>query len=274
MKILLCTDGSRNGLSAVHLGGKIAARLEAEVTLLCIVESKRRDPDRSLKQAIQAMQKSGALFTPIGRRGRLVEEMRAQILQVEHDLVIVGYHARSFLEKMLWGSLAARSAHESPVSVLIVRERRDTINGVLIGVSGGGFTEECLAWGGRIAAAFGARVTLLHVSPAPPLMYAGLEEVAETLTEFLQTDTPDAQALRQAVAHLTEMGVQTDVKLARGLPERELLRVAQDQDVDLLVIGSSWAAQPLQRLLLRNITEKVLLNTERPVLVVRPSGKR
>jgi nucleotide-binding universal stress UspA family protein len=273
MKILVCTDGSRNGLSAVHLGGVISARLEAEVTLLCAVENRRRDPERSLERAIQVMQKTGAAFTPVGRRGRLVEEMLAQMLQVEYDLVIVGYYARGFLEKILWGSLAARIVHELPVSVLIVRDRRDTINRVLIGISGGGFTEECTDWGGRIAAAFGARVTLLHVSPAPPLMYAGLEEVTETLAEFLQADTFHAQALREAVARLTGMGVGAEVELAHGLAERELLRVAQDQDVDLLVIGSAWAVQPMQRLLLRNITEKVLLNTRRPVLVVRPSGR-
>jgi nucleotide-binding universal stress UspA family protein len=261
MKILLCTDGSRNGLSAVHLGGVISARLEAKVTLLCAVENKRRDPQRSLERAIQVMQKTGAAFTPVGRRGRLVEEMLAQMLQVEYDLVIVGYYARGFWEKILWGSLAARITHELPVSVLIVRDRRDTINRVLIGISGGGFTEECTDWGGRI------------VRPAPPLMYTGLEEVTETLAEFLQADTFHAQALREAVARLTGMRVEAEVELTHGLAERELLRVAQDQDVDLLVIGSAWAVQPMQRLLLRNITEKVLLNTRRPVLVVRPGAE-
>jgi nucleotide-binding universal stress UspA family protein len=273
MKILLCTDGSRNGLSAVHLGGAIAAQLGAEVTLLCVVENKRRDPEKSLKRTIRVMEESGATFTSVGRRGRLVEDMLAQMLAVEYDLVVVGYYTRSFLEKMLWGSWAARIVHELPVSVLIVRDRHDTINHVLIGISGGGFTEECSDWGGSIAVAFDARVTLLHVRPAPPLMYAGLEEVVETLPEFLQANTPDAHALRQAVARLTEMGVQTDLELTHGLPERELLRMAQEQDVDLLVIGSAWAVQPMQRALLRNITEKVLLNTRRPVLVVRPSGK-
>jgi nucleotide-binding universal stress UspA family protein len=270
MKILLCTDGSRSGLSAVRLGGTVAARLEAEVTLLCVVESKRRDPIRSLERATRVMEKSGATFTPFGRRGRLLEEMLGEMLHIEYDLVIVGYYARSFLQKMLLGSLAARIANELPVSVLIVRGQRDWINHVLIGISGGGFTEECSKWGGRIAAAFEARATLLHVSAAPPLMYTGLEEVVETLTEFLQTDTPDADAIRQAVAFLTEMGVQANVELTRGLPERELLRVAHQRDVDLLVIGSAWAAQPVRRIFLRNITEKVLLNTQRPVLVVRP----
>lgn len=272
MRILLCTDGSRNGLSAVHLGGAIAAQMKAEITLLCITASERRDPNSAVERAVDVLEKSGVDFEAIGYRGKLVEQMLAQMAKKDYDLAVVGYDARSFLEKALWGSLAARIAHELPVSVLVVRGRRDWINHVLIGISGSGFTDECVEWGGRIALAFGAPVTLLHVSPAPPLMYAGLEEVVETLPEFLRTHTPEAQAVRQASAYLTKLGVQTDVELAYGLPERELLRIAQNRDVDVLVVGSTWAAQPVQRLFSRNISEQILLNTQRPVLVVRPSS--
>lgn len=274
MDILLCTDGSRQGLRAVRLGAAVAAQLKADATLLCVVASKRHaDLDDWVGQATDIVEEAGVRFNVIGRRGQLVEEMLAQMLETEFDLVVVGYHARSFLEKAIMGSLAARIAHEVRASVLIVRGKRDWIKHILIGVSGGGFTHDCAEWGGRIAAAFGARVTLLHASQAPPLMYTGFEEVTETLAEFLQTDTLESQALKQAVSDLTSFGVQTHVELVHGLPERELLRLAQDRDVDLLVIGSAWAAQPMPRLFLRNITEQVLLNTQRPVLVVRPASR-
>lgn len=271
MKILLCTDGSRNGLRAVRLGGALAAGLQAEVTLLCVIESKKRNLEHSLERAVKTMRTYGVTFTPIGRRGRLIEDMLTQMLPVEYDLVVVGYYARSFLEKVLWGSLAARIAHELPASVLIVRGRRDAIERVLVGISGGGFTVECTEWAGRVATAAGAHVTLFHVSPTPPLMYAGLEEVVQNLTEFLQTDTPGARSIKQAVALLEDMDIQSDVELAHGLPERELLRVVQEKDIDLLVIGSSWAVQPMRRIFLRNVTEQILLKTRRPVLVVRPA---
>jgi nucleotide-binding universal stress UspA family protein len=83
----------------------------------------------------------------------------------------------------------------------------------------------------------------------------------------------ESHAVRRAVLNLTALNVLTDVRLVHGLPERELLRLAQDRDVDMLVIGSAWAAQPMPRLFLRNITEQVLLNTQRPVLVVRPANR-
>lgn len=270
MKILLCTDGSRDALKAVHLGGAIAERLGADVTLLCSVESRRVSLERSMEQVNRVMQKAVGEFELIGRRGQMTEQMLAQMLQQDYDLVIVGYHSRSFLEKAIWGSLAARIAHELPLSVLIVRGRRDWISHVLVGISGRGFTNECVDWGGRIAVAFGGCVTLLHASATPPLMYGGLEEVVETLSEFLETDTAEAQALKRAVAQLGDLGVETDVELTHGLAERELLRVAQNRDVDLLVIGSSWAAEPVHRFFVRNVTEQILLNTVRPVLVVRP----
>jgi nucleotide-binding universal stress UspA family protein len=273
MKVLLCTDGSRNGLSAVKLGAIVAAWSQAETTLLCVVDksASEQEATRLLRLANNTAQKTGAsVATYIGHRGELVDEMLTQMLQVEYDFVTVGYEARSFLEKMIWGSTASRIADELPVSVLIIREPRDWIDHILIGISGGGFTTACTGWGGQVAAAFDAQVTLLHVGATPPLMYAGLEEVIESLDELLGTDTAEAQAIREATACLDELGIRTQVELVHGLPERELLRVAQEQEVDLLVVGSAWAAQRVRRIFFRNVTEKILLNTQRPVLVIRP----
>jgi nucleotide-binding universal stress UspA family protein len=271
MRFLIGTDGSSDGLGAVNLGGKMAARMDAEVVLLCATNATRNVLDKALGRAAEAIEETGISFTDVARRGHLIDELLAQMLAVDYDLVIVGYQTRGRLDRMLWGSLAARIVHELPTSVLIVRDWREAINHILIGISGGGFTAECANWGGRIAAAFNARVTVLHASQAPALMYAGLEEVAESLQEFLQTDTLEARALRGAIDRLNALGVKVDVELIHGLPEREILRLTQSKDIDLLVVGSSWAANPMHRTLLKNVAEKVLLRTRRPVLVVRPA---
>ena len=270
MDFLVATDGSADGFSAVHLGARMAQRMNAQVTLLCATSGKRYELASSMNAATDVMRSHGVVFSSVARHGDLVEEILGQMLDTEYDLVIVGYETRGFLEKMIWGSWATRIAHEVPTSVLIIRDRRDMINHVLVGISGGGFTEACVAWAGHIATAFDAQVTLVHTSQMPALMYGGLEEVRETLTEFLQTDTAEAHAMKQAVARLDDIGARTEVKLVYGLPERELLRLMQDLDIDLLVIGSWWAAQPVRRAVLRNIAEKLLLHTRRPVLVVRP----
>jgi nucleotide-binding universal stress UspA family protein len=272
MRCLIAIDGSSVGLSAAKLGGKIAAELGAQVTLLCVGADEGTELEKYLDLASDLISTQDQGFTPIGRRGNLVDEILAQMRAVEYDVAFVGYQPRPFLQKVFRGSLASRIANEVPTSVMILRDERERIEHILVGISGGGFTKDCARWAGKIAAAFGAHVTLAHASQTPALMYGGLEEVKETLEEFLQTDTAQSKALRQAVARLREVDVETEVELVHGLPERELLRMMQDRDADLLIVGSSWAAPPVQRTFLRNITEQVLLFTRRPVLVVRPSA--
>lgn len=273
MRLLLCTDGSPTGQRAVELGASLASRMSAEATLVLALEGDREDAESVRERSRAAVQESGVEFSFAERRAELVGATLAQLVEQEYDLVVVGYNARTFLERALMGSLAARIAHEFPLPVMIVRGENVVIDRVLVGVSGGGFTDACVEWGGRIASAFETPVVLLHVGPSPPLMYGGFEEVVEDLAEFLQTNTPEARAIKRAGSILTQLGVEFEVELVRGLAEREILRYAQELDCGLIVIGSAWAAQPVRRFFMRNVTEQVVLKAQRPVLVVRPAGE-
>jgi nucleotide-binding universal stress UspA family protein len=270
MRLLLCTDGSPTGLRAVELGASLANRMSAEATLMLAREEEHKDAESARERTLAALQESVVEFSFVERRAELVDAALTQLVEQEYDLVVVGYSARTFLERALWGSLAARIAHEFPLPVMIVRGEYAGIDRILIGISGGGFTDACVEWGGRIALAFETSVILLHVGPSPPLMYGGFEEVVEDLAELLQTDTPEARAIKRAASMLTRLGVEFEVELVRGLAEREILRYAQELNCGLIVIGSAWAAQPVRRFFMRNVTEQVVLKAQRPVLVVRP----
>jgi nucleotide-binding universal stress UspA family protein len=269
MEILLCTDGSRNALAAVTLGGRLAAALNAHVTLL--------SAGLKADKVYQAMAEAVGVLAPFQVNpatlvsiGRAADEFVAQARRAAYDLVVIGYRRRRAVEKAVIGSLATRVAQQARTSVLIVRRGRPDIRRILVGVGGNGFTEDLADWAAVIGAAVGAQVTLLHVESAPPLMYAGFEEVHQTLPEFLETGTLAAEALRHIAARLRLAGVQAEIKLAHGVTDREVLRTAQEGDFDLLVMGSSWAGPPLSRVALSNVTREVLLHTARPVLVVYP----
>ncbi|RMF34565.1 MAG: universal stress protein [Chloroflexi bacterium] len=272
MKFLLCTDGSDQATAAVRLGGRLAAHMGASVALLCIERPGRpRSRQATIEaQARELLQEQGITPELQTYPGGLLDALRRQIHRETYALVAVGYRERRFLEKVLFGSVAVRIAHLVPAPVLIVREPREALRRILIGISGHGFQEEEIRWGGEIARAFDGQVTLLHVLPPPPLMYTGLPQVSESLSDFLESDTEEARALREGAALLTKMGLPVELQLAYGLPEREVLRAAYEQDEDLVVVGSAWAVSPWQRLVLPNVTEQVLLHTRRPVLVVRP----
>ncbi len=272
MKILLCTDGSKNALAGVSLGGRLAAALGAETTLLAAGKNRSR-VDQSLSEARQALAPFELTPNALEGIGPSVQQFAQHAQHGRYDLVVVGYRRRKGWEKALGGSVAAKVANKATTSVLIVRRGRPDIRKILVGIGGNGFTAEMARWSTLIATAVGAQVTLLHVDAAPPLMYAGLEEVHQTLVEFLETDTPAARALRQAAGTLSRAGVSAEIKLVHGVADRELLRTAQEGDYDLIVLGSAWAQPPISRVMLPNVTRAILLNTRRPVLVVFPADQ-
>jgi nucleotide-binding universal stress UspA family protein len=273
MKILLCTDGSRNALAAVTLAGRLAAALDADVTLLA-AGLKADKVYQSMGEAVSVLAPFQVEPATLASIGRAEDEFVAQARHAAYDLVVVGYRRRRAVEKAVIGSVATRVAQQARTSVLIVRRGRPDIRRILVGVGGNGFTEDLAQWAAVIGAAVGGQVTLLHVEWAPPLMYAGFQEVHQTLPEFLATGTPAAEALRHAAARLRLAGVPAEIKLAHGVTDREVLRTAQEGDFDLLVVGSSWAGPSLSRVALPNVTREVLLHTARPVLVVYPADER
>lgn len=271
MKILICTDKSRNALSAVSLGGRLAGAFEAfeSTTLLAAGKSKDRTY-QALEESQKILDEFGIKPQTLIKLGPAVNEFIKEIQCSDYDLIVIGYRKRNALEKAINGCVATKVAHQVSASVLIVREGRADICKILIGIGGNGFTEQVSEWGANIAAALGAQVTLIHVETAPPLMYAGLAEVHQTLEELLATDTAAAKAIRKAASILDEAGIEARIKLAHGVADRELLRTAHEGDYDLIILGSSWARPPIDRVVLPNVTRNVLHNTRRPVLVVHP----
>lgn len=272
IKILLCTDGSKNALAAITLGGRIAAALKAETTLFAAGRQGNRVYE-TLNQAMETLHDFGIRPNTLVGIGTPFDQFITQVRRRGYDLVVIGYRKRGPLEKALIGCVAAQVAHQATTSVLVVRQGRPDIRKLLLGIGGEGFTTEIAEWGARIAAAVGAQVTLLHVGLAPPLMFGGLAEVQETLTELLATNTPAARALRQAAAIMESNGIPAEIKIAYGVTERELLRTAQEGDYDMLILGSAWALPSIKRLMLKNITRDILLKTQRPVLVVYPPAR-
>jgi nucleotide-binding universal stress UspA family protein len=269
-RILLCTDRSRNALAAVSFGGRLAAALEAETTLFA-AGNRAAQVHRALNKAKDIVSAFGVVPRTLVGIGPPVKEFIQQVQREGYDLIVIGYRKRSAMEKALRGCVAAQVVHQATTSVLIVREGRPDIRKLLLGIGGDGFTTEITEWGAAIAAAVGAQATLIHVESAPPLMYSGLDQVHQTLSEFLETDTASARALRQAAAIMEKAGVQAEIKMAYGVTDRELLRTAQEGDYDLVVVGSAWARPPIERIVLENITQNILLQTQRPVLVVYPA---
>lgn len=91
------------------------------------------------------------------------------------------------------------------------------------------------------------------------------------------TDNPSGASatqvagVRRARERLDEAGIETEVLEGSGDPAEALLEAAADHDVDLIVIGGRRRS-PAGKALFGSVSQTVILNAERPVLVGgRPS---
>ncbi len=74
--------------------------------------------------------------------------------------------------------------------------------------------------------------------------------------------------LAPIVKELTELGFKTEERLLEGIPFKEILRIADKENVDAIVIGSTGKSL-ISEMLLGSTSEKVVREARCPVIVVK-----
>ena len=117
-----------------------------------------------------------------------------------------------------------------------------------------------------LAKYYGARLSLVHIDPPMPVM-APYGEIPVDIRLFDEQRRQAEQDLAAAGARARAGGITVDTSLVGGYPGREVLALAREQDVDLIVLGSHGRGG-LEHLLLGSVAEKVLRKAPCPVMVV------
>lgn len=118
----------------------------------------------------------------------------------------------------------------------------------------------------------GIKATVLHVyesvdAPADEAGSAIIDDINESIEEI--RGIPDS--VEVAEARLDELGVVHDRILHVGEPDEAILSVGADLDVDAIVLGMRKRS-PVGKALFGSVSQTVLLNADRPVIVGKPSG--
>jgi manganese transport protein len=133
-----------------------------------------------------------------------------------------------------------------------------------VAVEFAGADEPVLAQAAALARAHEARLFPIHVVEGPGAAYHG-PATAD------QESRSDRQAMAELLKHLRDGGLAADGLLGYGEPPRELVRLAREQQLDLLVLGTH-GHRFFADLALGQTVSPVLHRLAIPVLVV-PTGK-
>lgn len=128
---------------------------------------------------------------------------------------------------------------------------------------------KALAYGKELARLFGSSLHLLHVIEEPFVHGFTMEGYIATLPEFsAQLEARARQELTKQLDGVERAGLKAVEATRFGNPLTEIVRYAQEQDVDVIVIGTHGRGRVAQ-LLLGSVAERVVRTAPCPVLSVR-----
>ena len=137
---------------------------------------------------------------------------------------------------------------------------------ILVPLDGSRLAEQALRHAAIHAEKFGAEIVLLMVlGPLPEPSMAGRRIVrsAEQATAELAQDY-----LEGIAADLREQGLPVQTQVVEGKPYLEIVRHAEDREIDLIVM-STRGHSGLTRWLLGSVTDRVVRGATVPLLLVQ-----
>jgi nucleotide-binding universal stress UspA family protein len=133
--------------------------------------------------------------------------------------------------------------------------------------------ESALPYAAELARQMRARLVCLHVveTMLPPVGYAAVAEPMPAMDIGGQLEESATRELPKLGARQECAGLDVEEVVARGDAAGEIVRVARERDIDLIVI-SSHGRTGLGRMIFGSTAESVVRHAHCPVLVVKPKG--
>ena len=286
MRVLLASDGSDEARRATRWLRDLPMPSDTKICVLVVATLTRPPRDgQSLKQLRQdvlaAARRAGAstatILRPRWSEIEVVVVLGDPTVEIVHiaeetpvDMIVLGARSLTRRERRFVGSTSLTVARYAPCPVMVVRGRTGRLRRVLVAVDGSETARAALRFVRIVHRPDDVHVGLLHVLPAPIASGGRRRRRFAANREPGQDPRPaDADAvLADAAAVLGETGRPVEQLVSEGDPAREIVRIAEDRDVDLVVVGARGLGT-LERLLLGSVSEAVLHHAARPVLIVR-----
>lgn len=261
-KIMVPTDLSGVSLSAVHLARRLAGTLDADLEALFVEEpvplrewnlvNSPLDPARKEKIRRRLRRAAGAQARQLIKVGDPVETIKRLSRLHGTDMIVMGTHSRSTMERVLLGSVTQSVVRSADVPVLTVRREVKPIRTILAPVNFTDYSDFGFLAAVQAANAFKAKLTLLHVTQDPA---RGVKQAAEMrrMIKLLPKGLVDAVDVR--------------VIVRSGNVVETILRTARSHDLVVLV---AHRKNILEDIVLGTTVERVLRHSESPVLSFPP----
>lgn len=193
-------------------------------------------------------------------------------------MIAMATHGLSGPRRWVFGSVAEQVLHGATTPLLLVRPREGAelarlpmpaYRRILVPLDGFDLAEQALAHAQTLAARLDATLILVAVAPRPGTRGVQTGGVGGGWGAAQQTEaTRLGGYLRYTRERLAEAGLRAEGDVVFGHTADEILRVAEQTQADLIVMGTH-SRSGLQRLMLGSVALKVTQGATRPILLIR-----
>ena len=297
-RVLISYGSFEDTESAGVLGASLGGALGAGVELVGVAEGGERYGEeglRSLELTLEAL--ANEIEKVVGERPRvraLIGNVPETILGLYADEkpVLLGFGSKVLggagrmmvgepLDEVLSASrgpiLISPELHPASKARALEREQNEGPRGpaVLLATDGSEVSLRAAEYAARLADGLGAKLFALYVVNEHLTFRSGVH-----YREFVQRLSEDGREATGRVRALAEeAGVEFEELIVLGRPDRTILDVAEEIGADPIVLGSEGTSR-IEHALLGSVSEEVLRNADRTVLVVgghpeyaRPKGE-
>jgi nucleotide-binding universal stress UspA family protein len=229
---------------------------------------------------------AGVTGPPLKARGRIAEgSPAARIVDIAAeeaaDLVVVGTHGRTGLDRVLIGSVADRVVRTASCPVLTVRAQpagttpATGLERILYATDFSPAARAAWPWVLALASASGAAVDLLHVATQPvPDRHLSPETLGQMATHLKEQAQTEAERFLQDAGRTWPGRLPRErvtVLVGHGVMGDQVTHWARQRRADLIVMGThGWSG--LLRWMLGSVAQHVIQTAPCPVLTVSPRG--
>ncbi len=143
---------------------------------------------------------------------------------------------------------------------------------ILIPVDCSEFSERAVVQGKKMAKAFGSEVVLMYVVAIRPINPRFGMDVSSKRIEDSETVCEGATAkemMEKYKESFGEMKDKVEIVIAHGIIADEIIDVINSNDYDLVIMGSHGIGSALYRTFLGSVTNKVIHNSTKPMMIIR-----
>lgn len=278
--ILLPLDGSHSCQRATELAAVIAGKFSSKVTVMHVISHDFMHPelkssyhvpplvmaelDKTYEKAGEKIIRSAKEYlseenidvdTILERAADPAEKILQTAKKLNCDLLIMGNISEEQAFRFSLGSVAEDVALAAQCPVLIVK-RKTEIGKLLVAFNSSDEANKALKYAVDLCKHFeGTSMTILNVENRE--LFRLEPTIAKEVGE---------QILNKAISEVE--GVTCDRRLEFGKPANMILKTAELEDFDLIVLGSR-SLSSIRRLLIGSVVGYVSMHAERSVLLVR-----